>query len=209
MGSIIRTAKPVLVILLIVSLYGCGGGARHLDAAAPKLPTPAVGVPRDDGLVVLPPPGPPSPDSPDPEPGNEDVLPPIPESIVYDPLWEEPPNGYLTSVEIDPETGQSVTHTYANDELLVVFAAKATIEEIDQALGRIGAWKQLWDRWIDFWVIGFEPVAGIPELEAKITKLSAEPIVVSVTGSEVCFWTFAATIPLDRPGKSVAAPAHR
>jgi hypothetical protein len=129
------------------------------------------------------PPGPPPDDYPGATPGNENVILPVPETTVYDTVNVEP-NGYFTSTEIDPVSGEPVTRTYANDELLVVFTPEATSTEIDQALQGVGAWNKEWNQWVDRWAVGFDPVDTLEDLQAKASQLSLSSIVVSVAKSE-------------------------
>lgn len=128
------------------------------------------------------PPGAPPPDYPGAPPGNENVILPVPEDEIYDNVNTEPAS-YLSVWETNPDTGEPVEMLYGADELLVTFAPETTAEEIDEALASIEAWKKEYVAWVDFYTVGFAPVATIGELQAKIDQLLAHPRVVSVEKS--------------------------
>ena len=128
------------------------------------------------------PPGSPPPDYPGASPGNESVVLPVPEDIVYDAVHAEP-SDYLSVWETDPDTGLPVENHYGSDELLVTFTPETTDEEIDQILAGIDGWKKEYVAWVNYYTVGFAPVSAIGELQDKIATLLACPNVVSVERS--------------------------
>lgn len=106
--------------------------------------------------------------------GDESNPPP---DVVYD---ASEPNGFISCLETDPETGEQYTAEFANDELEVVFD-HATLDEVDSAFAAIGAHKKRYMTWLSTWVAGLDtPATTCEELQAKVDLLKAQPKVVSV-----------------------------
>ena len=124
-----------------------------------------------------PPPGPPADDWPGAEPGNENEIPPTPETIVYDPTES---SGEVICTVTNPDTGEPIDARFASDQIEVIFVQQATIKDIDSALAAIGGWKKMNVQATGVWVAGIEPVSTCAELQAKIDQLMTNPLVVSV-----------------------------
>jgi hypothetical protein len=146
----------VLLLVLVGSLAGCGGGSQALVPPGP----PGIG---DHGA----------------DPGNEFDPPVIPEDIVYE---DTEPSGFLSCTATDPETGEQFTADYANDEILVTFTADATMAEIESAFAAVGAHRKRYIAFCGVWVAGLDVAATTcAELQAKVNLLEAQPKVTSAS----------------------------
>jgi len=157
------------LLFLLVGLLVAGMMLTTSPALA-LLPDPPDDPPGPD------PPLPPQDDEQGAEMGDENVILPSAETIVYDPSEA---SGELTCTEIDPDTGLPVDVRVADDQILATFDAEATMEEVDAAFAAVGAEKKANIQATGEWVAGFEPVATCEALQAKIDQLKTDPLVLS------------------------------
>ena len=160
----------VALLMLTTFLAGCGGGTGLPES--PVRPVSDTGTGGSGG-----PPGLPADEDPGAEPGDENVQPPILPPIVYD---DSESSGEVVCDVVDTGSNQTVQVRCANDELEVRFVPGTTVQQVDQALSAVDAWKKVHIRWPgDSWVVGIQPAASCDALEAKISQLLANPLVVS------------------------------
>lgn len=170
------SVNPRPVTLVMIWLFVLVVGVVAITAALTGLPAFALPPPPPPDPPGGDPPPPPTDDESGAEPGNENVILPTAETIVYD---ASEASGELTCIEIDPETNLPVNVRVANDQILITFDPQSTIEEIDSALAAVGAWKKADIQAIGEWVAGFEPVTTCEALQAKIDQLKTNPLVLS------------------------------
>ena len=171
---VFRESKPLrtLLVLGVVSLIAA------LLLVSPLLamePPPGMDPPTD-------PPSAPPAEGEGAPPGDEGVILPPTEDTVYE---EAEPNGYLSCIDTDPETGEPFTADYANDEILASFTADATMTEIETAFAAIGAHKRRYIAWCVTWVAALDvPAATCAELQAKVDLLGTQSKVTSASKNQ-------------------------
>ncbi len=147
------TILLLLVCLPVLALEPPDGGTPPGD------PPPPPGITTEYGI---------------PEP--EIIL--MPATEVYIPEHVQT-SGYVNVDEVDPETQETATVSYANDLILVRFKTEATTTEIDQAIASVGGDKVEYITWDDLYGVGITPATTVAQLQAKVSQLQAISIVES------------------------------